>query len=166
MDTMKVIRCGKDLTERWLRLIGFQYFPQQKQFTLECESSDHKPIPIYLAGIPRKVHKPWRFKQMQLDEDGGCETIKSFWQIVFPCRPMERVEGKIKKYQFRLQQWSSVVFGNVICSLKEKKDQLPKAKQMAIRGSSMAKVQRLKFEINGLLIKEEKMWKKRSRAQW
>ena len=31
---------------------------------------------------------------------------------------------------------------------------------MAIRGSSMAKVQRLKFEINGLLIKEEKMWKK------
>ena len=58
------------------------------------------------------------------------------------------------------------MFGNVICSLKEKKDQLPKAKQMAIRGSSMAKVQRLKFEINGLLIKEEKMWKKRSRAQW
>ena len=37
---------------------------------------------------------------------------------------------------------------------------------MAIRGSSMAKVQRLKFEINGLLIKEEKMWKQRSRAQW
>lgn len=58
------------------------------------------------------------------------------------------------------------MFGNVICSLKEKKDQLPKAKQMAIRGSSMAKVQRLKFEINGLLIKEEKMWKQRSRAQW
>lgn len=58
------------------------------------------------------------------------------------------------------------MFGNVICSLKEKKDQLPKAKQMAIQGSSMAKVQRLKFEINGLLIKEEKMWKQRSRAQW
>ena len=37
---------------------------------------------------------------------------------------------------------------------------------MAIWGSSMAKVQRLKFEINGLLIKEEKMWKQRSRAQW
>ena len=58
------------------------------------------------------------------------------------------------------------MFGNVICSLKEKKDQLPKAKQMAIRGSSMAKVQCLKFEINGLLMKEEKMWKQRSRAQW
>ena len=46
------------------------------------------------------------------------------------------------------------MFGNVIYSLKEKKDQLPKAKQMAIRGSRMAKVQHLKFEINGLLKKK------------
>lgn len=58
------------------------------------------------------------------------------------------------------------MFDNVIRSMKEKNDQLPKAEQMAIRGGSMAKVQRLKFEINGLLIWEEKTWKQRPRAQW
>ena len=30
----------------------------------------------------------------------------------------------------------------------------------------MEAINRLKYEINGLLIKEEKMWKQRSRALW
>lgn len=37
---------------------------------------------------------------------------------------------------------------------------------MAIRGGSMDGVRRLKSKINGLLIKEENMWKQRSRALW
>lgn len=63
-----------------------------------------------------------------------------------------------------MQWWSRVVFGNVIHSLKEEKDQLPKAEQMPIQCGSMAKVQHLKVEINGLLIREEKKWKQRSRV--
>lgn len=39
---------------------------------------------------------------------------------------------------------------------KEKKDQLRSAKEAAIKRGSMARVQKLKKEINGLLVKEEK----------
>lgn len=46
------------------------------------------------------------------------------------------------------------------------KNQLKQAEERAIQGGSMDKVRKLKWEIKGLLIKEEKMWKQRSRTLW
>lgn len=57
-------------------------------------------------------------------------------------------------------------FGNVLRKLKETKEQLRIAEERAIRGGSMDRVFRLKRKINGLLIKEEKMWKQCSRTLW
>ena len=56
--------------QEWMNL-----FPATKVLTLECGTSDHKPIIIHLMGIPRKKQRPWRFEQVWLD-DGGChETV-------------------------------------------------------------------------------------------
>ena len=56
--------------------------------------------------------------------------------------------------------------GNITRLLKEKKEFLKKAEEVAIVDGSMNRVLRLKKEINDLLSKEEKMWKQRSRALW
>ena len=56
--------------------------------------------------------------------------------------------------------------GNITRLLKEKKELLKKVEEVAIAGGSMNRVLRLKKEINDLLLKEEKMWKQRSRALW
>ena len=76
------------------------------------------------------------------------------------------MEGKIKECQAKLKQWSCLHFGKITRVLKEKNEQLRRAKEAAIRSGSMDRVNRLKWEINGLSIKEEKMWKQRSRALW
>ena len=57
-------------------------------------------------------------------------------------------------------------FGNVTRSLREKKELLRLVEEEAIRGGSFPHVQRLKKEISKLLVKEEQMWKQRSRALW
>ena len=76
------------------------------------------------------------------------------------------MEGKIKECQAKLKQWSCLHFGKITRVLKEKNEQLRRAEEEAIRRGSMDRVHRLKWEINGWLIKEEKMWKQRSRALW
>ena len=100
-------------------------------------------------------------------EDQGCKDIVELaWGKAFPYRPIDQVEGKIKSFQTKLNCWSWVAFGNITRALKEKKDQLRRVEELAIQGGSMDRVRRLKLEINRLLIKEEKMWKQRSRALW
>ena len=49
---------------------------------------------------------------------------------------------------------------------KKKKKKLRKAEELTIRGGVVGRVSQLKWEINGLLIKEEKMWRQRSRTLW
>ena len=65
-----------------------------------------------------------------------------------------------------LKWWSKVAFGNVTQGLREKKEQLRIVEEVAIRGGSFSRVQRLKREISKLLVCEEQMWKQRSRALW
>lgn len=50
--------------------------------------------------------------------------------------------------------------------LKEKKEKLRREEEASIRGGTMDGVLKLKTEISDLLVKEEKMWKQRSRAFW
>lgn len=58
--------------ERLDRAVGtvdwMNMFPASKVVHLECGSSDHKPLMIYLAGISRRINKPWWFEQ---NVDGG-----------------------------------------------------------------------------------------------
>ena len=100
-------------------------------------------------------------------KDEGCrEAIEDAWSHVFQGNPMSRVEGKVDRCRKNLRWWSKVAFGNVTRSLREKKELLRLAEEEAIRGGSFPHVQRLKKEISKLLVKEEQMWKQRSRALW
>ena len=141
-------------------------FPATKVVHLECGSSDHKPILICLNGIPKPRNKPWRFEHMWLEEEGCRDTVESAWLFDAPGQAMSRVEGKISHCQAKLKWWSRIAIGNITRLLKEKKELLRKAEEVAIAGGSINKVLRLKKEINDLLSKEEKMWKQRSRALW
>ena len=104
------------------------------------------------------MNKPWRFEKMWMEEEGCGPAVEDVWMIEISGYPMAQVEGKIRRYQKNLKWWSR--------ALKEKKELLKKAEDAAIQGGSLVKVQRLKKEINDLLVKEEKLWRQRSRALW
>lgn len=59
-----------------------------------------------------------------------------------------------------------MAFGNVTQKLREKKNLLGLVEVEAIRGRNFAQVLRLKKEISKLLVREEQMWKQRSRSLW
>ena len=133
---------------------------------LECGTSDHKLIVIFPLGIPKKLQRPWRFEQMWIDEEGCQDSVESAWRQPVRGNLIEQVEGKLKRCQLNLTWWSGNSFGNVTKQLKEKKEKLRREEEAAIRGGTMEGVLKLKREISDLLVKEEKMWKQRSRALW
>ena len=95
-------------TVDWLTM-----FSATKVVHLESGTSDHKPIMIYLASIPKRINKPWRFEQMWMRDEGCREAIGDAWSFDCQGSPMKRVEGKVDRCRRNLKWWSKVAFGNV-----------------------------------------------------
>ena len=118
-------------TQEWMNL-----FPATKVLTLECGTSDHKPIIIHLMGIPGKKQHPWRFEQVWLDDRGCHETVHMTWNQNFGTFPMTNVAGKINNCQSSLEWWSKQNFGNITRQLVEKKKQLKQAERVAAQANN------------------------------
>ncbi|KAK9983952.1 hypothetical protein SO802_033477 [Lithocarpus litseifolius] len=130
-------REGHTVWERLDRAVAtidwLEIFSDTRVVHLECGSSDHKPIVIFLNGIPKKCQRPWRFEHMWLGEEGCHASVESAWNQTVVGDPMMRVETKITKCQANLKWWSSKSFGNVTKQLKETKVKLRRAEEVAIR---------------------------------
>ena len=70
-------------------------FPTTKVVHMECGFLNHKPIFIYLNGIPKNRQKSWHFEHMWLEEEGCRDMIESTWLYDVPSHPMAWFEGKI-----------------------------------------------------------------------
>ena len=153
---------GNTIWERLDRVVATQesmnLFPATKVLTLECGTSDHKPIIIHPMGIPRKKQHPWRFEQVWLDDRGCHETVHTAWNQNFGTFPMTNVAGKINNCQSSLERWSKQNFGNITRQLVEKKKQLKQAERVVAQANNFNQIQQLKHDINGLLVAEEKLW--------
>jgi hypothetical protein len=76
------------------------------------------------------------------------------------------VQAKIKKCGDDLTRWNRVQFGNITRLLKKKIDQLKQAELDSTLGLGHDTVVSIQNEVNELLVKEERMWKQRSRESW
>ena len=71
---------------------------------------------------------------------------------------------KIAKCGTELTQWSHRNFGSVHRELVKKKKLLVKVEQAALQFGSNSQVRELTKDINGLLIKENQMWRQRAKS--
>ena len=163
---------GHTVWERLDRAMGMvewmDMFPASKVVHLESVSFNHKPLKIYLASIPKRINKPWRFEQMWMEDEGCREVVEDARSYDSQGGAISILEMKVDWCRRNLKWWSKVAFGNVTRKLKEKKKLLGLVEAKAIRGGGgyYARVLRLKKEISKLLAREEKMWKQRSRSLW
>ena len=79
---------------------------------------------------------------------------------------MAMVEENLQQCQIKLKWWSRVAFGNIVCKLIDKRQQLKKVEWVAINGGSADRVHQLKGGIRILLSQQEKLWQQRSRIPW
>ena len=79
---------------------------------------------------------------------------------------MEQVQAKISRCSNKLKKWSRDHFGNVTKQLKEKSEQLQRAEESSAGGNGHDLVISIRKEVQELLLREEKMWRQRSRTSW
>lgn len=71
---------------------------------------------------------------------------------------MSKVMLNVDMCKTQLQAWSKQNFCNVVSTLSEKKKNLKKAEESAMKGRSVDFFLQLKAEVANLLRVEEKMW--------
>uniref|UniRef100_A0A2N9I518 Reverse transcriptase domain-containing protein n=1 Tax=Fagus sylvatica TaxID=28930 RepID=A0A2N9I518_FAGSY len=159
----------------WLRLDRFMAtnewvlrFHTPVVHHLDSVVSDHKPIWLNPKPIhgQRPQRRLFRFEDMWLD-DPTCEpTITTAWVPQTRGSPMEQVQAKISQCNDKLKKWIRVQFGNVTKQLKEKSEQFHRAEESSAVGNGHDLVITIRKEVQELLIREEKMWRQRSRTSW
>ncbi|XP_075665730.1 uncharacterized protein LOC142635467 [Castanea sativa] len=105
-----------------------------------------------------KVNKPWRFEQIWLEDDGCHDTVAVAWSEGGGDMPMAKVVKKVERCQEKLKKWSKFCFSNVTWEISKKKKQMVKEEEAAINGGDGAALVKLKQELVGLLVKEEKLF--------
>ena len=103
---------------------------------------------------------------MWLSDKGCGRTVEAVWREEFNCDDEVQVMRKIEKCGKHLTQWSRQHFGSVRRELKEKKKQPEKAEKVAMQLGNNLRVRELTKEVQGLMEKENKMWRQRAKNFW
>ncbi|KAL4652573.1 hypothetical protein ACB092_01G242000 [Castanea dentata] len=102
---------GVAVWERLDKALGttdwFENYPTTKVIVLEYGTLDHKLMVIHLDGVPVRPHKPWRFEQMWLEDEGCNDTVASAWRDGEGSSSMGRVVNKMGKCQTKLKWWKN-----------------------------------------------------------
>ena len=144
----------------------FIRFPGTKIHHLDVTTSNHKPLWITLEGMDSSFHKPFRFEQMWLTDEGCTSTIEAVWRERVVDSWDTKVLNKIDKCGRELTRWSKKCFGSVRRELENKRKQLKQAENEAAWTGNLTRMKLLEREVNQLLDKEAKMWGQRSRVMW
>ena len=135
---------------------------------LESTTSDHKPLCLNTQPVtmPRPRKRLFRFEDMWR-MDPTCElAVTKAWVPKTRGSPIDQVRVKIQRCGEELKRWSRLHFGNITKILKEQTEKLKQAEMESSLGHGHDNVISIRHEVNVLLMKEEKMWRQRSRDSW
>ena len=79
---------------------------------------------------------------------------------------MFQVTEKLKLSRHKLQGWSKTHFGSIHFSIAKKTELLKQEEECDPQVQDSNTIKQLRVELSVLFIKEEKMWKQRSRSSW
>uniref|UniRef100_A0A2N9F767 RNase H type-1 domain-containing protein n=1 Tax=Fagus sylvatica TaxID=28930 RepID=A0A2N9F767_FAGSY len=148
-------------TTEWIML-----FPSVCVHHLDGKFSDHKPLWIGTDPIPQHIPRLFRFEEMWTSEQGCEETIAATWRTSKKGVPMFQVWDKIHACRRGLCAWSKHSFGSIKMQIRDTKIKLKQAEVNSMRGFDHHRVTELKRQLRGLMSKEERMWRQRSRTEW
>ena len=167
----KTVMGGEIVWERLDRAVANSeweaLFPASKVSHLECGCSYHKAIIIHPLGIPIRQNKPWRFKQVWLQDEGCHATVEEVWGSAQGCMsPLVSIKTNLERVQKGLKNWSKNPFGNITKQLGIVRINLREAEAKAMQNGrgQMDLVLSLKEELRSLLVQEEKLWQQRAKT--
>ncbi|CAN1280348.1 hypothetical protein LINPERPRIM_LOCUS17393 [Linum perenne] len=137
---------------------------------VERVCSDHKLL-ILECGTVEMVIRPWRFKNMWLEDERFGEILEEFWlEQPTGCFKMLELGRKLKRLKVKLKEWNATVFKNInlqVRALLEEVERLDQAEE----GNSLEEEDRLhrmnvKCQLDRLWKLEEISWRQKAKERW
>ena len=134
---------------------------------LPAYSSDHNPITLDTAFPSPFLHRPFRFKAFWTKDPSCGLVIGSAWSSSnYVISLTHSLVKKLKKTKFALKKWNSLYFGHIQTKIKSTMSHIDKVQQSPPDPSCLALEAKLKLDLDDLLLKEEILWKSKSRETW
>ncbi|CAM8886400.1 unnamed protein product [Rhodiola kirilowii] len=127
--------------------------------------SDHAPLLI--KGTVRRGGRRlnfFRFEPMWLKHEGYRDAVRSFWGN--SASSNGPISSCLRSCAASLDEWSTKNFGQVKTKITRLKKDLSKIKEMVRTEDTIAREAELSAELDEWLLREELLWKQRSRADW
>ncbi|XP_035545422.1 uncharacterized protein LOC118348263 [Juglans regia] len=144
----------------WIEL-----FPNAYITTLTRDSSDHAPI-LLDTSKNHQSNKSFKFEEFWLRDPSIFITIKKAWSQGFIGTPSFILSKKLKNTKKALRDWNLKNFGHIQAQIKHLSDILSSIQDQDLPPSSLSLEMDLQTNLQELLIREETLWRQKSRVTW
>jgi hypothetical protein len=127
--------------------------------------SNHQPILLNTTFPSTVLPRPFRFEEFWTKDPTCGAVIEAVWGFLVQGSPAFCLVKKLLKTKFSLLKWNRIYFGNIQTKIKStlaKIDQI----QNSPCPSSFSVEANLKLTLDDFLLKEEILWRSKSRECW
>ncbi|XP_073351907.1 uncharacterized protein [Aegilops tauschii subsp. strangulata] len=142
-------------------------FPSVVVEHLSAATSDHSPILVQLAPqVPKKIQKRFRYEVMRDNHDELKPTVRSAWESEGHNLTVSEVRAKLVALANNLGDWSKTMFGSVRGEIRRLKKELERLRSEVPRAGPTHAETKINDRLIELYLREELMWRQRSRVEW
>ena len=141
-------------------------FPRAAVQHVLASSSDHSPIILHTEGEQRQIRRPFKFEEAWTRDETSFFVVEKAWKKILNGTPMFKVCKKIKETKDEFRRWNREWFGNIQTKIREKWNQLEQIQKEEPTQENLEKEASINLELHEWLIREETLWRQKSRTKW
>jgi exonuclease III len=147
--------------QEWVHL-----FPNSLINHLSATNSDHCPILLSTFGTYRNIPKPFRFEAFWTRDQSSHSVVAEAWLVDVEGSPAFSLSRKWKKTKHALKFWNTHHFGHIQTKIKSLMAQISNIQSVPHSLSNAAREVSLQEALQEQLLREEVLWKQKSRELW
>jgi hypothetical protein len=140
--------------------------PEFSLIHLPASHSDHKPIILNTNTSSTFLPRPFKFKEFWTYDPTCGLVIEAAWKLKSLGSPALCLIKKLNQTRSALKRWNSLHFGNIQIKIKSTLARIDDLQTSTPSSQSSLMESSLKKELDDLLIKEETLWRSKSRETW
>jgi hypothetical protein len=140
--------------------------PEFCMIHLPAHNSDHNPISLNTNSTSCFLARPFRFKEFWTKNPSCGQVIAAAWKKFVPIQQDFCLPKKLENTKVALLKWNSLHFGNIHKQINDTLKLLDITQKTTPSHSSFELEISLKVDLDNLLIKEESLWRSKSRESW
>jgi exonuclease III len=147
--------------QQWVHL-----FPNIVINHLTTSQSDHCPILLSTEGSYQNIPKPFRFEAFWTRDKSSFSVVAEAWLADIEGSPAFSLSRKWKNTKNALKSWNHQHFGNIQANIKKLMTEISAIQSCPHSSSNSDREVILQRNLQEHLLREEVLWKQKSRELW